>query len=866
MAGPKAKKKKQQQQKHGVDFKKIKRKVGRKLPPPKNATNIQIKSKAIILPEQSVAIEKAGSATSKKGLVLDDLLKQTSHYNSKVRRDALTGIKELILKHPGELKAHKFALIEKLSQRIGDEDRMVKETLYELLKLVIFPGCKEDIQGSLILRMMTYIFRAMTHFSVEARLMAFKFLDLVVQNNSSTFLFYAEKILQNYEDILRSDLFNMQDKSKVKNALLGLVRCLSILLCKSQEDGSHDKETVGEVLLHAYWLNSPKNSTDFSLVTRKLKDLVPVLITRLLELLPSLRSMNSMGLQLLDTELYILQSINLALKFFITKFQKEQKSCHLQSERDEIRSQPDMVIWDQTVSPALMKLLANFPLHSTDQLSAKNQEKHSLLDAEITEIFFNFQEWIDLPTAITNKFLPYIEMLLVEKTSDGKRVRAAIREKQLLSFFPYIPKLLSQHVSDDWKYSLLQAFTQAFMDCNPESKLKFACISILEKMLIHGTETFLDPIDPAILDHQITWIRELPELLIALGDKHPSSSKVVLRLINHLGGSATVHPSFLLEYEGLKSPFQAFFSMSDGEGNICYGPFVRLPRDCQELSLACISQFSCADVPLLKAITKCCLCNDLDPNLLFRIIEVLGRAENIQIADRLGFFVTLLSHLKVIPENEPIEETQLKISSPRTLHKVTQIVCRCLSVMGDILLLLQLLEGIIVSQLQLKPDVENARALLQVICTLDSEPTRLSEENLAGLSDSLSSYLLDIVHRTPIGANETAESTVLLEKARFYYLKPCYFLFIRSRRLLTLVLNVMRSLVDDSSRICAIAELFLSMHKNADMCQTLSQFQQEIGSILLKVSHLQASQENKMTLVERHKIQRALDQLSNLSS
>ncbi|PKI39500.1 hypothetical protein CRG98_040109 [Punica granatum] len=399
------------------------------------------------------------------------------------------------------------------------------------------------------------------------------------------------------------------------------------------------------------------------------------------------------------------------------------------------------------------------------------------------------------------------------------------------------------------------------MDCNPESKLKFACISILEKMLIHGTETFLDPIDPAILDHQITWIRELPELLIALGDKHPSSSKVVLRLINHLGGSATVHPSFLLEYEGLKSPFQAFFSMSDGEGNICYGPFVRLPRDCQELSLACISQFSCADVPLLKAITKCCLCNDLDPNLLFRIIEVLGRAENIQIADRLGFFVTLLSHLKVIPENEPIEETQLKISSPRTLHKVTQIVCRCLSVMGDILLLLQLLEGIIVSQLQLKPDVENARALLQVICTLDSEPTRLSEENLAGLSDSLSSYLLDIVHRTPIGANETAESTVLLEKARFYYLKPCYFLFIRSRRLLTLVLNVMRSLVDDSSRICAIAELFLSMHKNADMRQTLSQFQQEIGSILLK-----ASQENKMTLVERHKIQRALDQLSNLLS
>lgn len=41
---------------------------------------------AIILPEQSVALDKEGLAVSKKGLTLKELLQQTSHHNVKVRR------------------------------------------------------------------------------------------------------------------------------------------------------------------------------------------------------------------------------------------------------------------------------------------------------------------------------------------------------------------------------------------------------------------------------------------------------------------------------------------------------------------------------------------------------------------------------------------------------------------------------------------------------------------------------------------------------------------------------------------------------------------------------------------------------------
>jgi pre-rRNA-processing protein IPI1 len=131
------------QQKKGIDFKKIKRKLGRKLPPPKNATNTEIKSKAIILPEQSVAAEKSGLATSKKGLTLKELLPQTSHHNAKVRKDALYGIKDLFKNHPEELQSHKYAIIQKLRERISDDDKLVRDVFYQLFDIDIFPLCKE---------------------------------------------------------------------------------------------------------------------------------------------------------------------------------------------------------------------------------------------------------------------------------------------------------------------------------------------------------------------------------------------------------------------------------------------------------------------------------------------------------------------------------------------------------------------------------------------------------------------------------------------------------------------------------------------------------------------------------------------------
>lgn len=64
-------------------------------------------------------------------------------------QDALLGIKDLLHTYPAELSLHKYAVIEKLRERIGDDDKLVRETLYQLLKSVVFPACKEVRSSSL---------------------------------------------------------------------------------------------------------------------------------------------------------------------------------------------------------------------------------------------------------------------------------------------------------------------------------------------------------------------------------------------------------------------------------------------------------------------------------------------------------------------------------------------------------------------------------------------------------------------------------------------------------------------------------------------------------------------------------------------
>ncbi|XP_038692073.1 testis-expressed protein 10 homolog isoform X2 [Tripterygium wilfordii] len=714
--------------------------------------------------------------------------------------------------------------------------------------------------------MMAYIFNAMTHLAIDIRLMAFKFFDLVVQYYPPSFFNYAEKILQNFEDILRNNQFYLQDKGKLRNALACLVNCLLLLPCNKRDVESNEEKAAEKRILHGYEPDSPSKSAGFSFIFHKLRDLVAVLVNCFQDFVPLAHSLPVLDSQSYDCMLSIVQSIDLAVMFYVRWIPKSAS----------LYGVADAAIWDQTLSSVLIKkLFIVFPLNSTHHLSAKGDDKYFVLNILITKIFFHLTEFSWPPSDLLEKYLAFIEDALLGKICRDMRTGKPFQERNLISLLSFIPKLVSQ-LAGDWRSRLVQAFTKTFKDCNPESSLKLACLSTIQKMLVPEEEVPLQfASDPTTLDYQIAWMRELPKLLVALGDKHPSSSQAVLRLQLQLGQRSSSSSSLEWEYNQMQFALGDLYSTCQG-GHTCYGPFVRLPRDCQELAVCCLYYFSCLESIFLKSIASCCLCDDLDPSVLFRIIEVLHSAfqvGRVQITDHISFFITLLSHFRVFPESD------VKISNLGTFKSMTSAIDSCLSQMGDKPLVFQILENIIIEQISSKLPLDNTCAMLRILVSLDTKPTRLSEPSIITLSNFLPGYLIDVVLCIPENHDKAMKSTQICS-CRFYLL-PCFFLFDRSHKLLSLVLTLMGSLIKSSyslhsgptqytaeraSRVDAMVSVLLLMHKDVKLRKILSSSKTEINYFSQNLYHLQASKGKNMKLEERHRIQCALDRLKVVTS
>ncbi|XP_068647203.1 uncharacterized protein [Aristolochia californica] len=858
-------------QKGSVDFKKIKRKIGRKLPPPKNATDTTVKSKAIIIPEQSVASDKAGLALSNKGLTLKELLQQTSHHNAKVRKDALNGIKDLVLKFPLELQLHKVVIIEKLRERIDDDDKSVRETLYQLLKSVVFP-CLKDIPGPIISLLMAYVFNAMTHLAMDIRLMAFKFFDLIVQHYPSSFYSYAEKVLHNYEDILQNSQIYFQDKSKLKLALVGLGRCLSLLASdKKKVDTSCNQETT----LHAFEQETSKGQTGDHSTLKTIEDLMPTLVNCFMQLAPSVRVMPVAEVQSFDCMLHTLDCINLAVRV-CTPGQEEPANSGAFSPQNGPLHVPG--VRRHTIILLLKKLFEIFPLNPVHNSMEKDEYRYIALNVGITEIFLYLNELIQFPMILMEKFLQFIQSFLSEQIYNNKRSNKAIFEKHLASLIPFMPKIILK-VDFSWRSHILEVFTRAFRGCKPDSALTLACLSAMEEMLL-PEPWILEGSSPELLDYQLAWVRDLSELLLRLGDKHPLSSKAVLHLQHRLGQCNLVNSPIAGEYDNMQVPLRKFYCSCTDEGRIHYGPFIKLTRDCQELAVCCLYYFSSLDSMLLESVASCCLCPDLDPDILFRIVEVVHsayKAGHVQISDHISFLITFLAKFRVIPEQFNLyQEKAPTISNRGTYKALVNAVCSCFSQMGDGYLVLEILQKTTFRLLHLKLPLENTRAVLRLLLLLSPESRSLPEEGIGTLSYSLSGYLIGAASFL-LANNKSAENCHWLRIFQ-YYMQPAIILLHRSNKLLSLVLELLVSSIMESnsssipeggiqsslellSRIHAVASLTKFIYEDVKLHQTLSSCRLLIKCILQVILNVQVSNESTINLEEKHKLQCAFDQL-----
>ncbi|KAI9997595.1 hypothetical protein PInf_001523 [Phytophthora infestans] len=190
-----------------ADFKRPKRKVGRRATPAANVTSVGITSRRINLLEQSLLQDKAGAAQlTHRRQALPELLQQAGHYNAHVRQRALQGIKELAAQATSaNLRANASVLLERFLPTLLDEEAVVREAAVQAWKAIL-PVLRSALAPFATL-VATYLCSGLTHLQIGVRQDALKAIDELVDDAPELLREDAgrealARLLENFRDLI----------------------------------------------------------------------------------------------------------------------------------------------------------------------------------------------------------------------------------------------------------------------------------------------------------------------------------------------------------------------------------------------------------------------------------------------------------------------------------------------------------------------------------------------------------------------------------------------------------------------------------------------------------------------------------------
>ncbi|KAH7284345.1 hypothetical protein KP509_34G050100 [Ceratopteris richardii] len=785
----------------GVDFKKVKNKVGRRLAPASNVTKVDIKSKSIILVGQSVAADKKGLAVNNRRLTLKELFQQTTHHNDNVRKDALMGIKDLLSRHPEELRSSAVSLVGKLCPRINDNSKAVRQALLELFQETIFAGLPQVLMCPLIPIMMAYISSAMTNLVTDIRIYSFQFLDALIQSYPSLVAAnYVTQIIQSVVDFLSKPGIASQAGGQLRNILNTLLRFLSAyekksgFLNLSRTTCTENEQKVPRIFLsalHSYKSTvaemtsilspSHKNSNNGEGPDEFPMDLAEALVKALSSCWSECATLVCCG-QLPDKDnLECMIKICSAIRFLVLIIKPElEQQLQLDSDITESKlgtDNPKLFRAGKSSHQSWIKehllpflhrqLIAPFPIQAPlINLPKEMGEPLLLLNLSVFEaamyiIIAGSSIYVEqyAISKLLNYFVDILngQMLSFLGLSVGNFDKAS-EAAYLRRVLPFLPWLLL-HIDREYQLRILTAFTNLFKSCKPTSKLKHLCLACIVKILqqsnrveeqaCHGT--FM--VD--IFSFQKQWLQMLPMLLWELKENHCSTSLAVLKVLHYLGHTAPQCSLLAQEYMSLQPTLIPFFSTSypsksKNAARRLYGPFLKLPFICQEMALDLLFYYDKFSTAFLRAIAYC-LCTELQVDLVVRCLEVIQavyRRGSIQLSDYLSFIFTVLlesasTEGRSKEENYKHDSRMDTAKSYKRQRIIVGALCSCLLQIGDQRLVLHLLSPLICSSVAASPPPIVSFGLIQIINVLGTFETGLCVPK--SLFDSLPSFLRDYV-------------------------------------------------------------------------------------------------------------------------
>ncbi|KAJ7553074.1 hypothetical protein O6H91_06G083700 [Diphasiastrum complanatum] len=569
----------------GVDFRKVKHKVGRKLPPAQNVTKVEFKSKAIVLPGQSLLQNKDGCAVNQRRQTLKELLGQTTHYSERVRKESLFGIRDLISRHPKELASHSVSVIRNLSARMTDTDIGVRKALLLLFRSTIFPALPQEVMGLLLPIIMAHLSSAMTHLAMDVRLTAVHFLNILLQHYPMLLISsFKIQVLQYYLNYLGKGDSGGEDNSVILVTLKSLVRFLSTLQVDTFANQrkiskfthswlqKYDLHTLAPSAtleaLHGYKseLSEPAShhaiQSEVSMGANESEKILEGLVSKLLDcwrrFLPEVCSTPNPD----STCLSCMIAVTKALTYIFQNLMRDAKTLSSTQEK-AYRSLMHMSSHDgwmvfmplrKKFLPILLHhLMPVFPMEAPPIHLPKVEDDLIALNVGMCEVLMHvivpdtvqgdIDGCKDALDAILNYYVQFLHgMMLPSSQLSVSIIDTKLAEPHLKILLHFIPCTVPI-VSWKWRDRLLQAFTRVFETSNAQSGTKLVCLSMMTKILseefqnsvcMKGTEMVVP------LKYQQLWLQSLPKLLWELKHTHPPSSKVSMFLITFLIGSSSL--------------------------------------------------------------------------------------------------------------------------------------------------------------------------------------------------------------------------------------------------------------------------------------------------------------------------------------
>ncbi|ELT91176.1 hypothetical protein CAPTEDRAFT_37340, partial [Capitella teleta] len=198
------------------DFNKVKLKVGRKLPRADNETNTAFRTRDIQLREQFHTADGSEPTTRRK-LNVKELLSQCQHFSASVRREAVSGLHELLTFHPDVISSNLSLLLERVSELFVDKDAEVRSNVTKLLR-VLFLGISLQNMSPFFSLLSAHLCCAMTHIYDDIKGDSLSILDLCLEHYPSLVTADSSRILENFlEQISAKSNTNKKQRTLLVN-------------------------------------------------------------------------------------------------------------------------------------------------------------------------------------------------------------------------------------------------------------------------------------------------------------------------------------------------------------------------------------------------------------------------------------------------------------------------------------------------------------------------------------------------------------------------------------------------------------------------------------------------------------------------